>query len=134
MLHRARHKNDQKVKGNNMKKTIVLLLSVATMIGCISMPIGAASYKINNKWMKTWYYNSYMADRGYVDFKRSPARSDPANNPETVTMRVWLKGKDGKVRGERKVSTFILINSCGTNSNPVDHDYGNTPGGKCVIE
>ncbi len=118
-----------------MKKTIVSLLTVATMIGCLAAPAAAASvkFKIYNKWMDTFYYNSYMADRGYVNFKRSPAISNPGDYKTTVIMDVWLVGKDGKKRGDRTMRTYICVNTCGTSTSPVDHDFKNTPDGSCTF-
>lgn len=134
MLHRARHKNDLAVKENNMKKTIVLLLSIVTVIACMTLPVVAASYKLTYSWMDTYYNGSSMVDKGYADFTRSPKRSDPGNNPETVTMKTWLGGKDSQKRGMRTTTTFILINSCCNSSYPVDHKYVNHVGATCVIK
>ncbi len=58
--------------------------------------------------MDTYYNGSSMVDKGYADFTRSPKRSDPGNNPETVTMKTWLGGKDSQKRGMRTTTTFIL--------------------------
>ena len=91
-----------------MKKTIVSLLTVATMIGCLAAPAAAASvkFKIYNKWMDTFYYNSYMADQGHASFKRSQPLSNPQDYRTTVRMCVWLTGKDGVKRGTRSIYTY----------------------------
>ena len=116
-----------------MKKTIVSLLTVATMIGCLAAPAAAASvkFKIYNKWMDTFYYNSYMADQGHASFKRAQPLSNPQDYRTTVRMCVWLTGKDGVKRGTRSIYTYIETNSCGSTSYPIDHDYKNTPNGLC---
>lgn len=116
-----------------MKKTIIMLISVVTIIACLSLPVFAASYKLSHTWMDTWYSGSSMVDKGYSNFVRSPKRSDPGNNPETVTIKTWLGGRDGNKRGMRTTTTFILINSCGSSSYTVDHGYGNHVGATCVI-
>ena len=87
-----------------MKKTIVLLLSVATMIGCIATPLVAdeVTFKATNKRMTTYYYNTYMANQAKIDFKRSPTLKHPENYKTTVNASIWLKGEDGKNESRRR--------------------------------
>ena len=42
-------------------------------------------------------------------------------------------GKDGKKRGDRTMRTYICVNTCGTSTSPVDHDFKNTPDGSCTF-
>ena len=99
-----------------MKKTIVLLLSIATIIGCMSLP-AAAAYK-KTVWMSTAYYNSYMADKAHVKFTTS--------SWQNLSFRIGLRGSDNKIRGDKK----YMMNLRGTatkDSSPVDHDFHNMP-------
>lgn len=97
------------------------------------MPVAAASYNKSVSWKDTYYSGSSMVDKGYVTFDRSPKRADPGNNPETVTMKTWLRGRDGTKRGTRTTTTYILVNSCINSSYAIDHAYGNTEDGSCKI-
>ena len=83
-----------------MKKTIVLLLSLATIIGCMSLPAAAYTKKV---WMSTAYYNSYMADTAHVKFT--------TNRYELLHFRIGLRGSDGKIRGD-KVDAWPVSGSC----------------------
>ena len=116
-----------------MKKTIVLLLSVATMIGCIATPLVAdeVRFKATNKRMTTYYYNTYMANQAKIDFKRSPTLKHPENYKTTVNASIWLKGEDGKKRGTKNYNSYICSNYCFMQSSPIDVDYQNSPDGYC---
>ncbi|MBR4404193.1 MAG: hypothetical protein IKT10_03680 [Clostridiales bacterium] len=116
-----------------MKKIIVLALSVATMVACLAAPAAAAYYRTSYTWMDTYYSGSSRVDKGYATFDRSPARSDPANNPETVTMNTWLRNSNGTKVGNRKTTTFILVNSCINSSYAIDHENGRSVGASCTI-
>lgn len=98
----------------NMKKTIVLLLSLATVIGCMSLPVAAYSKKV---WKSTAYYNSYMADTAHVKFT--------ASGWDSVSFRIGLKGKDGTIRGD-KSDSYFFYKKAEKASSPVDSAFGNT--------
>ena len=98
-----------------MKKTIVLLLSIATIIGCMSLPAAAYTKKV---WMSTAYYNSYMADTAHVKFTTTKY--------EFLSFRIGLRGSDGKVRGD-KSDYWLLKGTRNKDSSPVDHDFHNRP-------
>ena len=113
LVHNARKKDSRK-KENTMKKTIVLLLSLATVIGCMSLPAAAYSKKV---WKSTAYYNSYMADTAHVKFTTTKF--------ELISFTIGLKGKDGKIRGDK--SETWLIKGTGTkDSSPVDTAFNNS--------
>ena len=96
-----------------MKKTIVLLLSLATVIGCVSLPAAAYSKKV---WKSTAYYNSYMADTAHVKFT--------ASGWDYVSFRIGLRGNDNKLRGD-KSDNYLFYKSAQGDSSPVDTAFGN---------
>ena len=93
----------------NMKKTIILMLSLVTVIGCMSMPAAAYTKKV---WMTARYNNSILEDKAYAQFT--------AYKWEYVSFLIGLKGKDNKIRGDRKYNVYFK-DTIQRASYPVDH-------------
>ena len=81
----------KKVKGNNMKKKLVLLFSAAIVIGCMSLPAMAGIYAPDYTKLNTAYHNTHLENQGEMGL---------ITNGSCKFKLAIAKGKNGTPRGE----------------------------------
>lgn len=98
-----------------MRRTIILVMSIVTIIGCLALPVAAGPVSNINDWIETTYQGGNKVDQGFVSF----------SNQGTTTVTVSLRGFGGVNRGAR-TSTVSGTGTRQAKSGYVDHDYMNT--------
>ncbi len=77
-----------------MKKKIIFVLSIVTIIACMAMPVAASGITAPSSTMKTQYYGSTLCDKGVSNWK--------STGRVNCTMTISKGG--GPKRGEKNYS------------------------------